>query len=122
MPQIILKQPGQPVAHFAVSRASVSVSGVSIDLDERQQDHAVNIEIRQHNGVATEGGSAGAIVAQIQIPAREYQTRAADAAATDPLADPLADPATPGAGVPATVRHPLPLDPHAVVITLWPTA
>ena len=73
MPQIILKQPGQPVADFSISGTTVVVAGVSVDCVERQLDTAVTVEIRLTNGVAAEG-DAGAYLAQIDIPARQHET------------------------------------------------
>lgn len=96
--QINLKQPGQPVADFSVSGAVVVVSGVVIDCAARQQDGGVMVEVRQNNHGVTEGGD-GAYLAQIEIPAREFEE--APEGGEDRVA--------------------LPLDPNAVVVTLWPT-
>ncbi len=107
--QIILKQDGQPVADFSVSGANVTVAGVAIDCAERQQDIAVSVEVRQNIGGPSEGGN-GAYLAQIEIPARRYETVIVPAE---------------GEGEdeqPTELREPLPLDPNAVVVTLWPTA
>lgn len=109
MPQIILKQPGQPVADFSVNGAVVVVAGVSVDCAQRQTDAALTVEIRVVNGVAAEGG-AGAYLAQVDIPAREYEILEIDEGSQEE-------------STPVTrVRQPLPLDPNAVVVTLWPTA
>ena len=109
MPQIILKQPGQPVADFSISGATVVVAGVSVDCVERQMDTAVTVEIRLANGVVTEG-DAGAYLAQIDIPARQYEILEIDEGSQEE-------------STPVThVRQPLPLDRNAVVVTLWPTA
>ena len=105
--QIILKQDGQPVADFAVSGTNVTVSGVAIDCAERQQDVSVTVEIRQNINGPSEGGN-GAFLAQIEIPARRYETVAVPAEGEDEQ--------------PTEMREPLPLDPNAVVVTLWPTA
>ncbi len=106
MPQIILKQPGQPVADFSISGATVVVAGVSVDCVERQLDTAVTVEIRLTNGVAAEG-DAGAYLAQIDIPARQYETLEISQEENAPVTH---------------VRQPMPLDHDAVVVTLWPTA
>lgn len=103
MPQINLKHPAQPVADFSVNGAVVTIAGVTIDCAARESDEAQIIEIRAENGQAHEGGG-GAILAQIEIPARRY----VDAEATD------AD------GNPTTIATPLPFDSNRVVITLWP--
>jgi hypothetical protein len=92
MPQIILKQPGQPVSDFSVSGARVTVAGITVDCAQRQTDSSVCVEIRSNHGVPSEGGD-GAYLAQIDIPARSY------------------------AGIESVA-----LDPNAVTITLWPTA
>lgn len=104
--QIILKQDGQPVADFSVSGANVTVAGVAIDCAERQQDIAVSVEVRQNIGGPSEGGN-GAYLAQIEIPARSYETVTVPAEGEDEQ--------------PTELREPLPLDPSAVVVTLWPT-
>lgn len=103
MPQINLKHPGQAVADFSVNGAVVTIAGVAIDCAARASDEAQILEIRAENGQAHEGGD-GAILAQIEIPARRY----ADAEATD------AD------GNPTTIATPLPFDGNRVAITLWP--
>lgn len=105
--QIILKQDGQPVADFSVSGANVTVAGVAIDCAERQQDIAVSVEVRQNIGGPSEGGN-GVYLAQIEIPARRYETVTVPAEGEDEQ--------------PTELREPLPLDPNAVVVTLWPTA
>lgn len=105
MPQIILKQPGQPVADFSVSGSLVTVAGVTVDCAQRQADSSVCVEIRSTHGVPREGGD-DAYLAQIDIPARSYiDVEAADAD-----------------GRPQVAREPVALDPNAVTITLWPTA
>lgn len=105
MPQIHLKQPGQPVADFAFSGASVTVAGVTIDCAARQTDVADTIEIRANETGASEGGN-GAYLAQIDIPARRY----IDAEGVDANGDPV------------VLQEPVALDPNAVSVTLWPTA
>lgn len=105
--QINLKQDGQPVADFAVSGTNVTVAGVTIDCAARQQDIAVTVEVRQNIDGPSEGGN-GAYLTQIEIPARRYETNTIPAAGEDEQ--------------PTEVREPLPLDPNAVVVTLWPTA
>ena len=99
MAQILLKQPGQPVADFSIIGTIITVAGVSIDCAERQNDGTVNVEIRSHAGGAGEGGN-GAYLAQIAIPARRYAMVQSDTGAR-----------------PAAVA----LDPNAIEITLWPT-
>lgn len=105
--QINLKQDGQPVADFSVSGANVTVAGVAIDCAARQQDITVTVEVRQNLGGPSEGGN-GAYLAQIEIPARRYETNTIPAEGEDEQ--------------PTEVSEPLPLDPNAVVVTLWPTA
>ncbi|MDO8031917.1 hypothetical protein O3297_00685 [Janthinobacterium sp. SUN128] len=75
MPQIVLKQPGQPVAEFAFTGAIVTVAGVVIDCAARQLDTDVAIEIRNNRGDPGEGGN-GAYLAQISIPARRFMAMA----------------------------------------------
>lgn len=107
MPQINLKQPGQPVADFSVSGVAVTVAGVTVDCASRQLDTAVTVEIRANQAGPSEGGD-GAYLAQIDIPARRYETTVV--------------PAEVDGEQPTEVREPLPLDPNAIVVTLWPTA
>jgi len=109
--QINLIHPGQPVADFAISGTSVTVAGHTIDCAARQQDVAIIIEIRDHNGTAIEGDQ-GAYLAQIQIPAKRYA--ALEVEELDEDEDGLQQEA-PAAPVPE------PLDTNAVLITLWPT-
>lgn len=100
MPQIILKQPGQPVADFSVNGSVVIVAGVTVDCADRQQDSAVLVEVRANQTGAGEGGD-GAYLAHIEIPARRYVEI--------------------GEGEDVT-QEAVPLDSNAVAITLWPTA
>ena len=104
MAQIILKTPGQPVADFSVSGNTVVVAGIAIDCEARQRDTAVTVEIRNNGGTPGEDGD-GAYVAQIAIPARRFEEHEIDDEQ----------------GNLTVLRDPLPLDPNAVEITLWPT-
>ena len=105
MPQINLKQPGQPVADFTVSGGNVTVAGVTIDCEARQLDTAVTVEVRANKTGPSEGGN-GAYLAQIDLPARRYT----DVEGKDKD------------GKPEITQAPVPLDPNAISITLWPTA
>ncbi|MCO7215996.1 hypothetical protein [Halomonas sp. OfavH-34-E] len=106
MPQIKLKQPQQPVAEFSVSGTTVTVGGVAVDCAARQADSSTVVEVRRNNGVAEEGGT-GAYLAHIEIPARTYhEEQAAESGAEGEE--------------PGTIQVADPLDPDAVVITLWP--
>lgn len=107
MPQLVLKQAGQPVADFAFSGTVVTVAGISIDCAARQLDTDVAVEIRKSPTGPGEGGS-GAYLAQISIPARRYTVAEAISSEHDG-----------GVGKPAT-QAPVPLDPNAVQVTLWP--
>ncbi|MDR0997278.1 MAG: hypothetical protein LBL69_06425 [Zoogloeaceae bacterium] len=100
--QIVLKQPGQPVADIAVSGAVLTVAGIAIDCAARQTDAPQTIEVRLHNGQAHEGGN-GAYLAQIDIPPRDYTETPAETEGQPPT------------------RTPVELDPNRVVATLWPT-
>ena len=99
MPQIILMQPGLPVASFSVDENLISIAGVAIDAAERQQDVAVYIDVRGTSTAAAEGGD-GPYLAQIHIPARRYEEALNEEE--------------------ETVLVPQPLDSNAVEITLWP--
>lgn len=104
MPQIHLKQPGQPIADFSVIGSNVTVSGVTIDCAERQLDTSVIVEIRANKSGPGEGGD-GAYLAQIDIPARRYVGASIDSHDDQS----------------AVNRVPVPLNPNAIAITLWPT-
>lgn len=110
MPQIILKQPGQPVADFAVTGTTVTVAGVSVNCAARQMDIAVNVEIRRNTTGPSEGGN-GAYLAQITIPARRYALVNAISAENESAM-----------GQSGATQEPFQLDPNAVQVTLWPTA
>lgn len=104
MAQIRLKQPGQPVADFAVAGDIITIASIVIDCGERQKDVAVNVEVRMNASGPGEGGN-GAYLAQINIPARRYsEVDGMDAE-----------------GLQIIVREPVALDSNAVEITLWPT-
>lgn len=102
--QIHLKQAGQRVSDFAVLGAQVTVSGVTVDCAEHQQDIGVLLEIRANNSGPGLGGD-GAYLAQIEIPARRYHTLESNG-----------EEGGQGEG-----KEALPLDPAAVIVTLWPT-
>lgn len=107
MPIIHLIAPAQPVAAFGVDGANVTVAGITVDCAAEQQDAAVTVDIR-YNAGAIERGGDGAYVAIIGIPAREYTNQPG-----------AIDPET---GAPRIERVALPIDPNAIVITLWPAA
>lgn len=103
MANIILKQPGQPIADFAVAGTVITIAGIAVDCAERQLDTAVSIEIRTGADGVTEGGD-GAYLAQIAIPARRYEE-------------------IPGETEEGPIEIvPVPLDQNAIDITLWPMA
>lgn len=107
MPIVNLKQPGQPVANFAFNGASISVNELTIDCADHQADSKVTVEIRDANG-ETLVGDSGAYLATIEIPAKTYtdaDTGEIDPETEQPIFEKTADP----------------LDPNAIVITLWPT-
>ncbi|MGL5947877.1 MAG: hypothetical protein ACRCYV_02290 [Aeromonas sp.] len=110
MAQIMLQHAGQSVPDFSVSGAVVTVAGMAIDCCERQADESVIIEVRYVKGVVVEGGMEGAYLAQIAIPARSYRY----AAATAPFDVEGAS------SMLGEMRIPVPLDCHAIAITLWP--
>ena len=103
MPQINLKQPGQPVADFSVNGSFVTVAGVTIDCAARQLDSSVTVEIRSSASGIHEAGD-GAYLAQIEIPARRY-TEVEEIGEDEK---------------PTILREAVALDPNAVSITLWP--
>lgn len=108
MPQIKLKQPQQPVAEFSVSGTTVTVAGVEIDCAARQADSSTLIEIRRNDGVAEEGGS-GAYLAHIEIPAKTYREEEVEGGGEGEDGEEH-----------GTAKVADPLDPDAVIVTLWP--
>ena len=107
MARIELKQPGQPVADFAVNGAQITIAGVLVDCAALQQDTTEIVEVRQSSAGVHIGGD-GAYLAQIEIPARTYADAPAPAGEGDDQAQPesLAQP----------------LDANAILVTLWPAA
>lgn len=107
MPMITLMSPGQRVAAFAVDGGRITIGGLVIDCAEHQSDEAVTLEVRGSANAPALGGD-GQYLATVHIPARQY---AAQEIAPDPVT-----------GAPAIERIPLPLDPDAVELILWPIA
>lgn len=107
MARIELKQPGQPVADFAVDGAQITIAGVLVDCKALQQDTTEIVEVRQSSAGVHIGGD-GAYLAQIEIPARTYANAPAASGGGDDQAQPesLAQP----------------LDANAILVTLWPAA
>lgn len=107
MARIELKQPGQPVADFAVDGAQITIAGVLVDCEALQQDTTEIVEVRQSSAGVHIGGD-GAYLAQIEIPARTYANA----------------PAASGEGGDQAQPESLaqPLDASAILVTLWPAA
>ena len=108
MPMITMIQPGARVAPFAVTDAALTIGDVVVAFADEQQDTAVEIIVRHHEGAFVRDGDHGAIVAIVRIPARQYVETEGG---TDPMS-----------GEPASAREALPLDTNAVTIELWPFA
>lgn len=109
MPRIVLKQPGQAVADFSVSGSTVIVAGIAVDCAARQSDVTEIVEVRQDGGQAQIGGE-GAYLAHIEIPPRTYREVATTEQGEQPEGAQNTEPAAE------------PLDPNAILITLWPIA
>ncbi|WP_302409622.1 hypothetical protein [Comamonas kerstersii] len=107
MARIELKQPGQPVADFAVDGAQITIAGVLVDCEALQQDTTEIVEVRQSSAGVHIGGD-GAYLAQIEIPARTYANAAAASGEGDDQAQS------------ESLAHPL--DANAILVTLWPAA
>lgn len=107
MARIELKQPGQPVADFAVNGAQITIAGVLVDCEALQQDTTEIVEVRQSSAGVHIGGD-GAYLAQIEIPARTYANAPAASGEGDDQAQP------------ANLAQPL--DANAILVTLWPAA
>lgn len=106
MALIHLRQPGQPVANFSTNGAIITVSGVAVDCVARQKDAATVVEIRNNNGIASEGGN-GAYLAHIEIPAKTYHTETIPGEQDEPE---------------TVTRVADPLNPDSISVTLWPAA
>lgn len=109
MAHITLQSPGQPIADFAVSGATISIAGTPIDCAALQADSQVLINVAKDKAGAVKLNpkSGGTCLAIIRIPAKQYQ---------DVEGEP--DPQT---GNPTFVRTEIPLDPNAIAVELWPT-
>lgn len=94
-----------PHPDFSIAEGIVTVASVVIDCAERQGDSQTVIDIRQHQGIAQEGGG-GYQLASIRIPPRRYQ---------EVEGEPLE-----GEEEPSTLREAQPLDPRQVEVTIWP--
>lgn len=100
MAQIFLKQQGQPTPDFSASGHLIVVEGLSVDCDELQKDTPQLIEVRSGPNGAMIGGN-GAYLAQILIPARQYEERGGEDDEQERVA--------------------LPIDHNAIEVTLWPS-
>lgn len=94
-----------PHPDFSIAEGIVTVAGVVIDCAERQGDSQTVIDIRQHQGIAQEGGS-GYQLASIRIPPRRY---------VEVEGEPQE-----GEEAPSATREAQPLDPRQVEVTIWP--
>jgi len=109
MAHITLQSPGQPIADFSVSGATISIAGTAIDCAALQTESQVlvNVSKDKAGAVKLNPKSGGTCLAIIRIPAKQYH---------DLPGDP--DPQT---GNPTFVRTGIPLDPNAIAVELWPT-
>lgn len=84
----------------------LEIGGHQIDLDARQQDQSVTIDLSlDHDGQIVEGRGAGWYVANVTIPTTQYQEVEGEP-----------DPAT---GDPVMQREQLPVNLDLVVVNLW---
>lgn len=109
MAHITLQSPGQPIADFSVSGATISIAGTAIDCAALQTESQVLVNVAKDKAGAVKLNpkSGGTCLAIICIPAKQYH---------DLPSDP--DPQT---GDPTFVRTEIPLDPNAIAVELWPT-
>lgn len=108
MAHITLQSPGQPVADFGVSGATITIAGTAIDCDALQADSQVLINVAKDKAgtIKLNPKNGGACLAIIRIPARQYQE--------------IAGEPDPQSGEPTIVRAEIPLDPNAISVELWP--
>lgn len=114
MAHITLQNPSQPVADFSVNGAVITVAGAAVDCAAKQTDSQVIVNVMMDKtGTAKINAKNGAYLAQIFIPARQYQDQ--------PIVDAAGNPVPDGLGNPTSNRVALPLDPNAIAVILWPT-
>ena len=96
-----IKTVGQgPHPDFSIAAAIVTVAGIAIDTEARQDEGQSVIDIRQSSGTAQEGGE-GYQLATIVIPPRDYELIESE-------------------GEEDGERKALPLDTRRVTVTVWP--
>lgn len=94
-----------PHPDVSVSGSVVTVGEVTVNCEERQDESAVMIDLRQEkSGPVTESGG-GRQVASVYIPPRRYQE--------------VATGETDDEGNEVVSREAVPLDPDQVLVTLW---
>lgn len=107
MAHITLQSPGQPVADFSVSGASIVIAGAAVDCAALQDNAQVVVNVRRDKtGVTKISGKTGAYIAQIFIPGKQYVDQPGPVDAQ---------------GQPTVVPVAQPLDPNTIAVTLWPT-
>lgn len=98
-----IKTVGQgPHPDFSIAAAIVTVAGIAIDTEARQDEGQSVIDIRQSSGTAQEGGE-GYQLATIVIPPRDYELIESESE-----------------GEEGGERKALPLDTRRVTVTIWP--
>lgn len=94
-----------PHPDVSVSGSVVTVGEVAVNCEERQDDSAVLIDLRQDRGGPVTEGGAGRQVASVYIPPRRYEE--VETGETD------------DEGNPVVSREAVPLDCDQVLVTLW---
>jgi hypothetical protein len=96
-----------PYAEVSFEDSVLRVAGISIDLDARQADAQVIIDITKRDGQIAEGisGQDGSYVASVILPPKEYEEIETGETEED--------------GSPKIERRALPLDVNKAVLKLW---
>lgn len=109
-----VKTVGQgPHPDFSINGPLISVAGIEIDAEARQDEGQTVIDVRQSGGNVSEGGD-GYQLATIVIPPRAYELIETEGTATEGTAT------EGGLEGDNTERRALPLDTRRVTVTVWP--
>lgn len=114
----VIKTPGRHVEYETTAKSIVfGDDDLSINLKNRERDERVLIDVcTDSNGELTMGTAAGLkYVAQVEIPARQYEEEEQD----NPAYDPEAEEGTETARKTVVVRTPVPFDIDNCTVYLW---
>lgn len=114
----IIKTPGRHISYVAAGNSILfGNDDLAINLKNREKDETVMLDIcSDKNGNLTMGTAAGfKYVAQVEIPARQYNEREEK----NPAYDPEAEEGTEAARPTMIIREPAPFDISNCTIYLW---